>query len=152
MRLGGLGIVAPDSLAPIGFELHFLSLHHYDHTSCQEIFNYMEQMLGVVNSPVNWKSSNLKDQGFPLFQRNCFHNLSLGFKWLLVWHKRKVLQAGLQLYWYKNKAFSYRKWPLEMLYDMVGHPPIHLHTVHVVQSSLLIMFCHVQREDSINSP
>ena len=35
-------------------------------------------MLGVVSSPVNWKSSNPKGQGCPLFQRNCFHNLTLG--------------------------------------------------------------------------
>jgi len=46
-------------------------------------------------------------------------------------------------------AFPYTRQPLEMLllYDMVGFPPIYLLTVHVVQPSLSIILCLVQRED-----
>jgi len=34
-----------------------------------------------------------------------------------------------------------------LLYDMVNHPPMHLLTVYVIQPSLLIMLCYVQKED-----
>jgi len=47
----------------------------------------------------------------------------------------------------QKHVYTRRLLEMLLLYDMVGHPPTHLLTVHVVQPSLLTMLYRVQTED-----